>query len=212
MGPPTLDGRPPPWSSAGISVTAGRLSLRLVRDEPVGPREVCRRDVRGGSEEDWPGGVGTLGSWGKETIGRGLHNAERGPRHQEVQDGHLSIPGAAVETRRRPVQGGRTRRLLPSEAKTLRPRQVTLPNRGTLVPAAGTELWPVTHTMVVYKVPRTCGLRTSTTGTPRHFVLGRPLRSATNRPWGHSGEPGRCRAGGPGNARAVWETGVEATP
>jgi hypothetical protein len=212
MGSPYPGRASPPWSSAGVSVTAGRLSLRLLREGPVGPRGVCGRDIRGGSEDDWPGGVGIRGSWGKETRGRGLHNAERGPRRQEVQDGHPSRPGAAVETRRRPVQGGRTRRLLPSEAKTLRPRQVTLPNRGTLVPAAGTELRPVTRTMVVYKVPPTCGPRTSTTGTLRHFVFGRPLRSATNRPWGHSGEPGRCRTGGPGNSRALWETGVEATP
>jgi hypothetical protein len=35
------------------------------------------------------------------------------------------------------------------------------------------------------------------------FVLGRPLRSAKNRPWGHSGEPGRCRTGGQGKSRAV---------
>jgi hypothetical protein len=44
----------------------------------------------------------------------------------------------------------------------------------------------------------------TTTGTPRHFVLGRPLRSATYRPRGHSGKPGRYRTVGPGNSRAVW--------
>jgi hypothetical protein len=113
-------------------------------------------------------------------------------------------PGAAVETRRRPVLSGRRRRLPPFEAKTLRPEQFTLPNRETLVPTASTQLRPVTRTTVVYKVPRTCCPGTTTTGTPHHFILGRPLRSATYRPWGHSGTPGRCRTGGPGNSTAVW--------
>jgi hypothetical protein len=194
-----MNGRPPPWRSAGVSVTLRRLSFRFLRDGPVGPRGFCRGNIRGGSEEDWPDDVGFRSSWVQTTSGHSLHSAERGSRRQEVQDGRPNRPGAAVETRRRPVQGGRTRRLLPSESKALQPGQVTLPNRGTLVLTASTQLQPVTRTMVVYKVPPTCGPRTMTTGTPRHFVLGRPLRSTTYRPWGHSGKPARCRTGGPGN-------------
>jgi hypothetical protein len=97
-------------------------------------------------------------SWfmGQKTSVRGLHSAERGPQCQEVQVGHPIRPGATVETRRCPAQGGRTRRLLPTEANTLRPGQVTLPNRGTLVPTAGTEQQPVTRTMVVSKFLRPC--------------------------------------------------------
>jgi hypothetical protein len=121
-------------------------------------------------------------------------------------------PGDAVETWRRPVQGGRTIRLLPPEAKALRPGEVNLSNRGTLVPTASTQLRSVTRTMVVYKVPPTCGPITTTTGTPHHIVLERPLRSTTYRSWGHSGKPGRCRTGEPGNSKAVWGTGVEDTP
>jgi hypothetical protein len=71
---------------------------------------------------------------------------------------------------------------------------------------------PVTRAMVVYNDPPTCCPRTATTGTPRHFVLGRTLRSATYRQWGYSGKLGRCRTGGQGNSRTVCGTLVEAIP
>jgi hypothetical protein len=47
-------------------------------------------------EEDWPGGIGLRGSWVQMTSGHRLHNAERGPRRQEVQDRHPIRPGAQL--------------------------------------------------------------------------------------------------------------------